>query len=93
MAFSLSEVSWLEPGWKHTLPSGSLSCYTQNMAKSIKVQPKKKRGRPATGKDPLLTSRVPQTTIDAVEAWGIKRNMNRSQAIRELLHQALGIKR
>jgi len=63
------------------------------MAKSIKVIPKKKRGRPATGKDPLLTSRVPQSTIDAVEEWGIKRNMNRSEAIRELLQQALGIKR
>jgi hypothetical protein len=57
--------------------------------KSIKVIPKK-RGRPATGKDPLVALRLPPETISAVDDWA-KRNglVSRSQAIRELLDRGL----
>jgi hypothetical protein len=60
------------------------------MAKSNKVIPKKKRGRPATGKDPLVTVRMPQTQIDDADAWGDARDIGRSEAIRRLVE--LGLK-
>jgi ribbon-helix-helix CopG family protein len=59
------------------------------MAKSIKVQ-QKRPGRPATGKDPLLTVRAPQEVIDAVDAWAAKNGAKRSAAVRRLL--LLGLK-
>lgn len=60
------------------------------MAKSIKVQPKK-RGRPATGKDPLVGARFPQDLIDTIDAWAAKNDASRSEAIRRLVE--LGLKR
>jgi len=60
------------------------------MAKSIKVHPKKKRGRPATGKDPLVSARLPQELIDSVEAWASANGASRSEAIRRLVE--LGLK-
>jgi Ribbon-helix-helix protein, copG family len=60
------------------------------MKKSIKVQPKKRRGRPATGKDPLLTVRAPRTIIEAIENWAEKNEISRSEAVRRLVE--LGLK-
>jgi Ribbon-helix-helix protein, copG family len=54
------------------------------MGKSIKVTPKK-RGRPATGRDPFLTVRVPQEAIDAIEVWAVANEISRSEAVRRLL--------
>jgi hypothetical protein len=59
------------------------------MRKSIKVTPKK-RGRPATGRNPFLTARVPQEVIDAIEAWAVANEISRSEAIRRLLELGLG---
>jgi hypothetical protein len=59
------------------------------MAKSIKVHPKKRRGRPATGKDPLVSARLPQTLIDQVEHWAGSNEASRSEAIRQLLEIGL----
>jgi Arc/MetJ-type ribon-helix-helix transcriptional regulator len=59
------------------------------MAKSITVQPKK-RGRPATGKDPLVGARFPQDLIDAIDAWAAKNDASRSEAIRRLVELGLG---
>src|ERR1700730_12233356 len=59
------------------------------MKKSIKVQPKQ-RGRPATGKDPLLTVRAPRAIIQAIEGWAAKNQMTRSAAVRCLVE--LGLK-
>jgi hypothetical protein len=59
------------------------------MKKSIKVQPKK-RGRPATGKDPLLTVRAPKAIIQAIEDWAAKNAVTRSEAVRRLVE--LGLK-
>jgi Ribbon-helix-helix protein, copG family len=58
------------------------------MRKSIKVPPKK-RGRPATGRDPFLTARVPQDVIDAIEAWAAASEISRSEAVRRLLELGL----
>lgn len=61
------------------------------MSKSIKVTPKK-RGRPATGKDPLVTFRLPPETIKAVEDWKKRTGaVSRSSAYRALIE--LGLKR
>jgi hypothetical protein len=38
------------------------------MAKSIPVRPKK-RGRPATGRDPLVSFRMPAGITDALNGW------------------------
>jgi hypothetical protein len=60
------------------------------MAKSIKVHPKKRRGRPATGKDPLVSARLPQPLIDQVEQWSASNSVTRSEAVRRLVE--LGLK-
>jgi hypothetical protein len=60
------------------------------MKKSIKVIPKKRRGRPATGRDPHVTSRMPQPLIDQVEAWASANDATRSEAFRRLVE--LGLK-
>jgi Arc/MetJ-type ribon-helix-helix transcriptional regulator len=62
------------------------------MRKSIKVHPKKRRGRPATGKDPLVSARLPQELIDSVEAWASANSASRSEAIRRLVELGLTVK-
>jgi Arc/MetJ-type ribon-helix-helix transcriptional regulator len=61
--------------------------------KSITVTPKK-RGRPATGQDPVLTVRLPPTTRLAIENWAKqqKDRPSRSEAIRRLIESALATK-
>jgi hypothetical protein len=60
------------------------------MAKSIPVI-HKKRGRPATGHDPVLTVRLSPATRTAVENWAKqqKDKPSRSEAIRRLIEIAL----
>ncbi len=77
--------------WKVTLPRNMNLCYP-NMAKSIKVTPKKSRGRPATGKDPHVTARMPPELIAQVEAWAAERDLGRSEAIRRLVERGLKAK-
>jgi hypothetical protein len=62
------------------------------MKKSIKVTPKKRRGRPATGRDPHVTSRMPQPLIDQVEAWASANGATRSEAFRRLVELGLTVK-
>jgi Arc/MetJ-type ribon-helix-helix transcriptional regulator len=59
------------------------------MKKSIKVTPKKKRGRPATGRDPHVTSRMPPQLVAEVEAWASANETSRSDAFRRLVERAL----
>jgi hypothetical protein len=64
------------------------------MAKeSITVTPKK-RGRPATGQDPVLTVRLSPNTRLAIENWAKqqKDKPSRSEAIRRLIEMALANK-
>jgi hypothetical protein len=58
------------------------------MVKSIPVL-RKKRGRPATGTDPMLAVRFPPGLVEQVEAWARYQKTNRSDAIRRLVEQAL----
>jgi hypothetical protein len=64
----------------------------KNMGKSNKVIPKKKRGRPATGKDPVTALRLSPALTDAIEGWAARQHdePNRSEAIRRLVE--LGLK-
>jgi hypothetical protein len=61
--------------------------------KSITVTPKK-RGRPATGQDPVLTVRLPPSTRLAIENWAKqqKDRPSRSEAIRRLIEFGLATK-
>lgn len=70
------------------LPFGSQLRYNPIMAKSITVVPKK-RGRPATGKDPLLTVRAPPHLLEAIDAWAAKAELARSEAVRQLIEAGL----
>ena len=60
------------------------------MVKSITVK-RKKRGRPATGVDPLVGVRFPKEDIAAIDAWAKVNEMSRSHAIRRLVE--LGLKK
>jgi hypothetical protein len=61
------------------------------MAKSIKVN-QKKRGRPATGRDPVSAVRLPAELTAAVDQWGENHEANRSEAIRRLVEIGLRVK-
>ena len=61
------------------------------MAKSIKVN-QKKRGRPATGRDPVSAVRLPAELTAAVDKWGEDHEANRSEAIRRLVELGLKVK-
>jgi len=58
------------------------------MAKSIKVN-QKKRGRPATGRDPVSAVRLPVELTAAVDSWGVDHKASRSEAIRRLVEIGL----
>src|SRR6476469_2397763 len=58
------------------------------MSKSITVH-QKTRGRPATGRYPTITARLPETTISSVDKWATKNYTTRSEAIRRLVEMAL----
>jgi len=62
------------------------------MTKSIKVTPKKKPGRPATGRAPRAAARMPATLISEVEAWAVANDTSRSEAIRRLVELGLTLK-
>jgi hypothetical protein len=93
-AWIIGFASWLEPGRKFALPLGLLFWYTVIMSKSIKVH-QKKLGRPATGRDPAVTIRLPKETLREVEAWSAKQDeeLNRSTAIRRLVELGLKVKK
>jgi Arc/MetJ-type ribon-helix-helix transcriptional regulator len=58
------------------------------MAKSIKVN-QKKRGRPATGRDPVSAVRLPAALTAVVDEWAQNHEANRSEAIRRLVELGL----
>jgi metal-responsive CopG/Arc/MetJ family transcriptional regulator len=47
--------------------------------------PTKKRGRPATGRDPLISARIPQEAIDALEAIAARDGETRSKLVRRAI--------
>jgi hypothetical protein len=62
------------------------------MKKSIKVDQKKKRGRPATGRDPMVSSRIPEDVVSAIDQWAQRNETTRSDAIRRLVELGLRVK-
>jgi Arc/MetJ-type ribon-helix-helix transcriptional regulator len=58
------------------------------MPKSIAVKPKK-RGRPATGKDPLIGVRIRPPLVTQIDQWAADEQVSRSEAIRRLIEKAL----
>ena len=62
------------------------------MAKSISVHEKKRgRGRPATGVDPAVTTRLPVDVLAKVEKWAAANDCQRSQAIARLVERGLAV--
>jgi hypothetical protein len=64
------------------------------MAKSNKVVPKKGRGRPATGRDPVTAIRLAAQLKDKLDAWAAQQpdKPGRSEAIRRLVELGLKVK-
>jgi hypothetical protein len=60
------------------------------MKRSIKKAIPKRRGRPATGKDPSRTFRLSDEFMANLEAWAVANDVGRSEAIRRLVE--LGLK-
>ena len=56
-----------------------------------KGKPKKRgRGRPATGRDPVVAVRLPASTIAGVDQWAEREEIgSRSEAIRRLIERGL----
>lgn len=52
----------------------------------------KKRGRPATGRDPAIAGRAPQHVIDAVNAYAEREGITKSAAVAVLLEAGLKAK-
>ncbi len=63
------------------------------MKSSTKKVTPKKRGRPATGKDPLVSTRMPTTLIDDIDTWADRNEIKRSEAIRRLVELGLKAKK
>ena len=59
------------------------------MVKSIYAK-QKTRGRPATGVTPMVGLRLAQELIERVDRWAAHKRLTRSDAIRQLLEEALG---
>jgi predicted DNA binding CopG/RHH family protein len=60
----------------------------KTMTQDKKVTPKK-RGRPATGKDPHITVRLPVRLREKVDAFASANGLKRSEAIRQLIEHGL----
>lgn len=60
------------------------------MTRSILVDQKKRgRGRPATGRDPVVSGRVPKEVLDALDQWAAANGCTRSEAVAHLLARGL----
>ena len=63
------------------------------MKKAIS-EPKKSRGRPATGHDPSASARFPKETLAQIVAWAARQkdHPSRAEAIRRLVELGLTVK-
>lgn len=57
-----------------------------------KVTPKRRPGRPATGKDPLVTVRLPKMMIEALDRAAAVTGSSRSELIRGAVERDLSLK-
>ena len=60
------------------------------MNTSIKKDEPKRRGRPATGKDPIIGFRAPPELTAQIDAYAIEAGLKRAAAIRRLVEKGLG---
>jgi Arc/MetJ-type ribon-helix-helix transcriptional regulator len=64
------------------------------MKRSITEIQKRGRGRPATGRDPAITSRIPEEIVAAIDKWAGKNEVaTRAEAIRRLVELGLKVKK
>lgn len=63
------------------------------MGRSIKKVTPKQRGRPATGKDPLVSTRMPKALIGDVDTWADQTGVKRSEAVRRLVEIGLSARK
>jgi DNA-binding transcriptional regulator YiaG len=61
------------------------------MKSSIKNVIRKKRGRPATGSDPIISMRMPVAIRRKVSEWAQKQDLSLSKAVIALLQKALAV--
>jgi predicted DNA-binding protein len=61
------------------------------MAPSTISDKRKKRGRPATGVDPMYGARLSNDLVERLDAWAKTNRVSRSEAIRRLIE--LGLKK
>jgi hypothetical protein len=78
----------MKPSGNLRLPLGSVRWYYRNMAKVIKGITKK-RGRRTTGRDPMMTLRMPVGLRRTIERWAARKDVTRSEAIRALILRGL----
>jgi hypothetical protein len=64
-------------------------CTRKFMVKAISVHTKKRRGRPATGHDPAVTTRLRPDVLARVAQWAADNGCHRSQAIARLVERGL----
>jgi hypothetical protein len=50
---------------------------------------KRGRGRSAAGRDPAISTRLPEPLMQAVLQWAADQNLTRAEAIRRLVEHAL----
>lgn len=60
------------------------------MVTSTKNVIRKKRGRPATGTDPLIAFRSPVELTERIDSYAEREDLPRSEAIRRLVEKGLG---
>jgi molybdate transport system regulatory protein len=76
--------------------SDSTIAYRLNIGRSVRHALRQTRdtgGRPKTGAGVLLSGRVPPALVAAVNQWAKAHGLSRSQAVRQLVEQALGIRK
>ena len=60
------------------------------MPRSSTPAPSGKVGRPATGRDPVVTTRIPAGMLAALDRWATERGLDRSEAVRQAIRALLG---
>ena len=88
-------VVGLEPGRKLSTSPRLAFTVIHFMPRSNKVVPKKGRGRPATGRDPVTAIRLSEELRANVDAWAAMQEdeLGRSEAIRRLVELGLKAKK
>ena len=81
-------LAGVRAGRKLRLPFGLPFSYNVFMSKAITVK-QKKRGRPATGTDPLVGIRLTPAMIAALDEIALEWRTTRSSVMRQLMEHAL----